>query len=982
MKHRPRTRRTRTSRCLLCPLAVLAVVSAPALVSAQTNTAGANEPGRVAELVDLMLQGELEEAWRFGTALQKELESDGSPSVELARTLLQLSKIVFDRYRERPTAGFELAERSLAMHEELLGPRHRWTLDARANYASTLVRQERLAEAERELRETLTAATEVLGPRSSLAAIASDILATTLQEGGRFDEARALYENALEAYSEERVQERGRVLLNLGVLLQRTGDNDASRHYLERAEALLLPELGPDHIYLAYVHQNLGVALGLLGRDEQARQHHEKALEVFRHNLGDDHPLVGGAWTDLAVLELQMGHVARAREGFENAARIYEQALGRGYNWAFPAAGLADILREAGERERARELYLGALEAFRTQVAPTHPQIVSVTERLAHLELDAGRRPAALELAEHGAELEYLQLRDTIGALSEREVLLALTSKQGISTLLARGLLSAKEDREAWAEALWDWTLSFRSLALEEIIARARNRAEKRPEVRSAWDELVSTRSELADVWNQGPSGDRDAFEQRLGALRAKKEAAERRLATLQDRPAIASERPTLSGLREHLPKDSAVVEVVRTTTRYANTGYEEAHDLALVLRADAAIGAIDLGSSRRLDQTVVAWRTALARSAEAALSGDITADAAASIAQAGQAVRTEVWDPIVQALPEMPELLFLSAEGALLDVDLDALPMGDGHYLAEVGPVLHQLNAARDLLRSVHHASPENRGALALGGPDYNARQEMLLAAADTSAPAPFRGDALDCRPASGSWRPLPESTRESVAVSALLEPLGDVLLLTGDRASEAMFKAHAPGKRILHLATHGFFFAEDCESSAQDAAPSPLLLSGLVLAGANRRPGSGSAGPEGENAGEDGILTAEEVATLPLDGVALAVLSGCETGLGVHADSEGVLGLRRAFETAGVETVVMSTWSVPDRRSRQLVTELYRHYAQGQPIPRALRAAKLSMLRRLRDEDSRSRDEDSRWRSPIHPYLWAGFVSAGDWR
>jgi CHAT domain-containing protein len=98
-----------------------------------------------------------------------------------------------------------------------------------------------------------------------------------------------------------------------------------------------------------------------------------------------------------------------------------------------------------------------------------------------------------------------------------------------------------------------------------------------------------------------------------------------------------------------------------------------------------------------------------------------------------------------------------------------------------------------------------------------------------------------------------------------------------------------------------------------------SPLLRSGLVLAGANQR-----ASTNGDD--EDGILTAEEIAGLDLLETQWAVLSACDTGRGDWQPSEGVLGLRRAFEVAGARTVILSLWPVIDTVASQWMAELYR--------------------------------------------------------
>jgi CHAT domain-containing protein len=135
--------------------------------------------------------------------------------------------------------------------------------------------------------------------------------------------------------------------------------------------------------------------------------------------------------------------------------------------------------------------------------------------------------------------------------------------------------------------------------------------------------------------------------------------------------------------------------------------------------------------------------------------------------------------------------------------------------------------------------------------------------------------------------------------------------------------------------------------------------------MAGANRH----AAAPANE---DDGILTAEEVTTLNLQGVEWAVLSACDTGLGELKAGEGVLGLRRAFQIAGVHTIIMSLWAIDDDAVRTWMRVLYEGRLQrGVNTADAMHRATLDILRKRRAGGAST-----------HPFFWAGFVAAGDWR
>jgi len=209
----------------------------------------------------------------------------------------------------------------------------------------------------------------------------------------------------------------------------------------------------------------------------------------------------------------------------------------------------------------------------------------------------------------------------------------------------------------------------------------------------------------------------------------------------------------------------------------------------------------------------------------------------------------------------------------------------------------------------------------------------------------------------------PLPGTAAEAEGIH---KALPKATVVTGEAATrEALLSLAKPS--ILHIATHGFYLAQ--EKPKQETAGNrgleldttrgtpegtgsadPLLRSGLALAGAD---------------GGSGILSALELASIDLTGTKLAVLSACETGLGDLMSGEGVFGLRRALVIAGAETQVVSLWQVDDEATRTMMVEYYTKLESGAGRSEAMRATRLKMMQQS---------------STAHPFFWASFLVSGD--
>ena len=258
---------------------------------------------------------------------------------------------------------------------------------------------------------------------------------------------------------------------------------------------------------------------------------------------------------------------------------------------------------------------------------------------------------------------------------------------------------------------------------------------------------------------------------------------------------------------------------------------------------------------------------------------------------------------PIADLLPTDPtaRVVFLPQD-ELLQVPFPALQRPDGSYLIEHHtPLTAPSIQVLDLLPDRGLGNLQTTEALVVGNPVMP----------EVWSPQQGRSRALT---------PLPGAQQEVEAIAPLL----NVTPLVGNTATEARVKAELAAADIVHLATHGLLEYGQVQDSGVRDLPGAIALA----------PGNG----------EDGLLTAQEILGFSLQ-AHLVVLSACDTGLG-RITGDGVIGLSRSLMTAGVPSVVVSLWAIPDAPTAELMTEFYADLAQGQDKAQALRQAMLTTL------------------------------------
>jgi CHAT domain-containing protein len=606
-----------------------------------------------------------------------------------------------------------------------------------------------------------------------------------------------------------------------------------------------------------------------------------------------------------------------------------------------------------------------------------------------------GRHAEAVRAAAEGSRAARERLVANVRALSDRQaLLLANNTSDPLDQLLRVG---ARTD-PASIHRCWDELTRTRGLVRAEIMRRRLPPGSERDAVLASASAGWRLAERRLAQWEGHMAGSvRDPqSDSTLRVLRADVDETERQLARVLPTSTGLGE-PGLVGIDSvlaHLTADQALVGLV---TVPQPTGR---HLLAFVARGDgSAPSGLDLGDLVRIDVAVAHWRAELGEP-------DPALRSESACRRTGAVLRALVWDSIARSTRGTRDV-FLVPEASLIGIPWGALPIAGGGYLVESGLRIHVLDAEREL--AAPNEQPAGRGLLAVGGVDFDRATTETPPSGEYVA-TNLRGAMTSCgSPLPARLASLPGTAEEirdvTLAWSAGAAASGPVTSLAREAATEAAFKRLAPGHRVVHLATHGIVLSDTCEhalvgargvggvapvsassakhshgttprdtrvidAATQPTAQTPPVLSPwsareTILAFADANHANAHTADENE-----GLLTAEEVATLDLRGTDWVVLSACRSAAGEAWEREGVLGMQRAFHVAGARTVIASQWSVDDEATREWMRALYQARSRGaSSATEAIAVASRSTL------EARRRSHRT-----THPFYWAAFTASGE--
>jgi CHAT domain-containing protein/tetratricopeptide (TPR) repeat protein len=941
-------------------------------------------------------------------------EKHAPESLAVADSLMGLGGVTYDTRRDFEEAKSYLL-RALAIRERLdLESLRTARILYRLGYLA--VTRGNLEEGRR-YHERALALREKLAPDSIDVAASLAGLGIAIGSAGDLARAKEHYERALV------IQERltpdsvslATLLNNFGYNAFRRGDLVAARDCHERALAIY-EKLTPESLNVALSLLNIGLIAERQGDLPAAEDLYERVLAI-RERYMPDSIEVAEALDSLGNIELQQGDLAAAKSLYERALAINEKHTPGSYWGATMLDNLGRIARRQGDLAAARAYHERALERNRKQV-PGSPEVVRSLYELARTARAQGELRQAKEYWERALTIVQEQSPGSLaeaqglGGLGQVDVDLgdlaaAEASYEEAWTIVReqRGAVTGDEADRAFAASHTDFAgrlvhlqlergkplEAFRTLEegraqglLQLLSERGLGRSGIDPEL---WQSYESAEHVFLNAGQDlaAAGADEGRLEHEIEELRSS-DSDEATLETKRSELAAAARRreETLGiYTRARLEKERLLAEI-----RSAVPGLEP-HEFSFdearaalpadsvfvawsLAAEDGAVFVIPADPERPVEThrlavgaTQLADRVAALRERIGSgpvlrgiggLSTSTEEDAADedALVSESRALFEELFPANARSAIDAAERIIVSPDGPLWELPFAAL-VTNGSGQPEWLGIAKSLSYAPSMtVLTFEPGSGSISGAtisglLVVGDPVFarapTGDEAIEIAAREASSTTKLRGERAYLAAGGVQPEPLPASREEARRIAALYD-CERCDPLVGAAATERAVRQKLSWSSVVHLATHGYFH------------PRLAMSSGVLLAADEHASGAG-------DTGADGALQAWEFGrTLPLR-ADLVVLSACETGRGEKVRGEGLVGLTRALQGAGANSVVATHWKVADESTAELMVSFHEKLRAGLSKDEALRTAMA---------ETAAKPESS------HPFYWAPFFLTGD--
>ncbi|KAA5535634.1 CHAT domain-containing protein [Paenimyroides baculatum] len=731
----------------------------------------------------------------------------------------------------------------------------------------------------------------------------------------------------------------------IGVILTFIGNYHKADHYLTTVKELLEKQNKGATVFYADNAVKLSeVLLYGFGNRWYAKELYLKAMDIYEKELTKNDPKYIEALLGMANIHLVYNELDMAEPYIYEATRLIQNNENSSNELNYM---LSTVYLKIHDYEKALPLQLKIIKKIEEKVGRKHRLYTDALGNVALIYWKIGKIPEA--------RLAYQQVTENlISEIKQTGLLLSEDNRESLVSSLVLQLQNPirffvedyTRNKQAAAN-LYDIQLNIKEAALYSQ-KNIKNKIKGSGNATLLkWYEQLTAEKKIIAVEMSKPLN----LQKELNSAHEKiKELENKILAELQSGKNEPEVIVSSKLIKESLKEDEVAMEFFTFSENENNNESQVQYQVLILSKNSEFPVLVSLFNQEQINAALFNNNSKVAT--EQLYRGSIVAKTGADTSAV---LYNMLWKPLEKELKNIHKISY-SPAGLLHRVAFAAILQPDNKNISDKYR-LRQLSSTVRIKDEVENVSIESIALF--GGIDYNA-------------------ESGETKTDKNRWAYLPGTLSEVERIQERSAKYSKVKMFTGKNATKEHFEklngSFSPD--ILHIATHGFYFAGTNKNNLEHLYleldntsvikwdSNPMNRSGLLFAGANVTWQQSFTGTNDNNKVNfkkgTGILTAYEVGSMFFPNTELVVLSACETALGDIAENEGVFGLQRAFKSAGVKYLLISLWEIPDKETAEFMDKFYENLFTLQNIENSFSSAQKYMKTAY----------------PEHPDKWAAFV------
>lgn len=705
-----------------------------------------------------------------------------------------------------------------------------------------------------------------------------------------------------------------------GIFWQTIGNYEKAKLYYSNAKIL-----AKDNLSLQVdIIQNLATLLQYEGEYYDAIILLKEAIAAYGSIYGENHPYYATALQNLAGAYYKYGDQPKAIDLLEQALRIDKvNGLENNISYTNKLHNLAIILQETNELNKAREILNIVLTNRSSLLGENHPDYIYSLYNMAVLMQKMDNSSQADKYFKQVIEKYDFQIKSFFPYLSEQEKSKYYSKIKEAFTAFQDFAVEYSSTDPSISTDLYNFQLNHKAILLNssKSIKKFVNQSND-PELIRMHDDWIELKTRLAKYLSMSKN-ELELAGISIDDIVDEANTLEKKLSLKSDLFSnnLSENVKYWRDIQSKLKEDEAAVELIRIKKNIRNDSIW--YVALIVTPASSVPELIVLHNGKELETRYFKFYLNSIRFKR----------------EDDQSYKI-FWQPIDKALGGVKKI-YLSSDGIYNKINISSIYNPDTEEYILDRMIVHNVTNTIEITEVYQPLVIDEKFSLNLIGDPYfgeSGKQGFFINA--------LPGTRIEI---------------ETIDSLARLKNLRSIKLLGAEASEDNVKKIESPN--ILHIATHGFFLADNTPSDDMYSMESnPLMRSGLLLSGSEKSFLGDHINFNGSLHAEDGILTAYEAMNLNLSNSDLVILSACETGLGDVKNGEGVYGLQRAFIIAGAKSILISLWKVDDNSTQELMILFYQNILNGIDKFEALNLAQ----KKLKEKYNL-------------PYYWGAFVMSG---